>query len=94
MQIFEVIRRPLVTEKNTALQSQNKYAFEVRTDSNKEQVKEAIEKAFKVNVIAVNIMTVRGREKRVGRRKVMVSPWKKAVVTLKTGDKIQIFEGV
>ena len=94
MQVFEVIRRPLVTEKNTALQSQNKYAFEVRTDSNKEQVKEAIEKAFKVNVIAVNIMTVRGREKRVGRRKVMVSPWKKAVVTLKTGDKIQIFEGV
>ena len=94
MQIFEVIRRPLVTEKNTALQSQNKYAFEVRTDSNKEQVKEAIEKAFKVNVIAVNIMTVRGREKRVGRKKVMVSPWKKAVVTLKTGDKIQIFEGV
>jgi large subunit ribosomal protein L23 len=94
VQIFEVIRRPLVTEKNTALQSQNKYAFEVRTDSNKEQVKEAIEKAFKVNVIAVNIMTVRGREKRVGRRKVMVSPWKKAVVTLKTGDKIQIFEGV
>ena len=41
MQVFEVIRRPLVTEKNTALQSQNKYAFEVRTDSNKEQVKEA-----------------------------------------------------
>ena len=94
MQVFEVIRRPLVTEKNTALQSQNKYAFEVRTDSNKEQVKEAIEKAFKVNVIAVNIITVRGREKRVGRKKVMVSPWKKAVVTLKTGDKIQIFEGV
>jgi len=94
VQIFEVIRRPLVTEKNTALQSQNKYAFQVSKDSNKEQVKEAIEKAFKVNVIAVNIMTVRGREKRVGRRKVMVSPWKKAVVTLKTGDKIQIFEGV
>lgn len=94
MQVFEVIRRPLVTEKNTALQSQNKYAFQVSKDSNKEQVKEAIEKAFKVNVIAVNIMTVRGREKRVGRKKVMVSPWKKAVVTLKTGDKIQIFEGV
>jgi large subunit ribosomal protein L23 len=94
VQVFEVIRRPLVTEKNTALQSQNKYAFEVSKDSNKEQVKEAIEKAFKVNVIAVNIITVRGREKRVGRKKMMVSPWKKAVVTLKTGDKIQIFEGV
>jgi large subunit ribosomal protein L23 len=94
MQLFEVIRRPLVTEKNTMLQSQNKYAFEVDKASNKIQVKEAVEKAFKVTVIAVNMISVRGREKRVGRRIVASSPWKKAVVTLKTGDKIQIFEGV
>jgi large subunit ribosomal protein L23 len=94
VQLFEVIRRPLVTEKNTALQVQGKYAFEVDKDSNKEQVKEAVEKAFKVSVTAVNMMTVRGREKRVGRRKVSASSWKKAVVTLKAGDKIQIFEGV
>lgn len=94
MQLFDVIRRPLVTEKNTALQSRGKYAFEVDKDSNKEQVKEAVEKAFKVSVTAVNMMTVRGREKRVGRKKVAPSSWKKAVVTLKSGDKIQIFEGV
>jgi large subunit ribosomal protein L23 len=94
VQLFDVIRRPLVTEKNTSLQSQGKYAFEVAGDSNKVMVKAAVEKAFKVNVISVNIMMVRGKEKRIGRRIVQNSPWKKAVVTLKAGDKIQIFEGV
>jgi large subunit ribosomal protein L23 len=94
VQLFEVIRRPLVTEKNTLLQAQGKYAFEVAKEANKNQVKQAVEKAFKVNVTAVNIISVRGSEHRVGRRIVAGSSWKKAVVTLKTGDKIQIFEGV
>jgi large subunit ribosomal protein L23 len=94
MQLFEVLRRPLVTEKGTTLQAMGKYAFEVADDANKVQVKQAVEKSFKVTVTAVNIMTVRGREKRVGRRQISGSPWKKALVTLKTGDKIQIFEGV
>ncbi len=94
MQLFEVIRRPLVTEKNTSLQAQGKYAFEVAREANKNQVKQAVEKAFKVDVTAVNIISVRGRERRVGRRMVTGSSWKKAIVTLKTGDKIQIFEGV
>jgi large subunit ribosomal protein L23 len=94
VQLFEVLRRPLVTEKNTILQSQGKYAFEIAREANKDQVKQAVEKAFKVTVTAVNIMTVRGRERRVGRRVIAESSWKKAVVTLKPGDKIQIFEGV
>jgi large subunit ribosomal protein L23 len=94
VQLFEVLRRPLVTEKNTSLQSQGKYAFEVDGHANKVLVKEAVEKAFKVTVTAVNMITVRGKEKRVGRKQVAGSPWKKAVVTLKSGDKIQIFEGV
>jgi large subunit ribosomal protein L23 len=94
VQLFEVIRRPLVTEKNTVLQAQGKYAFEIDSGANKVQVKQAVEKAFKVTVTGVNIMTVRGKEKRVGRRQVAGSPWKKAVVTLKSGDKITIFEGV
>jgi len=94
VQLFEVLKRPLVTEKNTILQAQGKYAFEVSREANKDQVKRAVEKAFKVNVTAVNIITVRGREKRIGRRQVVTSSWKKAVVTLKAGDKIQIFEGV
>jgi len=94
VELFEVIRRPLVTEKNTSLQAQGKYAFEVAREANKNQVKQAVEKAFKVNVTAVNMISVRGRERRVGRRIVTGSSWKKAVVTLKTGDKITIFEGV
>ncbi len=94
MQLFEVLRNPLVTEKNTSLQSQGKYAFKVDSDANKVQIKQAVEKAFKVTVTSVNIMTVRGKEKRVGRKQVAGSPWKKAIVTLKPGDKIQIFEGV
>jgi large subunit ribosomal protein L23 len=94
VQLFEVLRRPLVTEKNTLLQSQGKYAFEVDKDANKVEVKQAVEKAFKVTVLSVNIMTVRGSEQRVGRRVVVNSSWKKAIVTLKPGDKITIFEGV
>jgi large subunit ribosomal protein L23 len=94
VQLFEVVRRPLVTEKNTALQATGKYGFEVREEASKEQIKQAIEKAFKVTVTKVNVMTVRGREQRVGRKKVLAGTWKKAVVTLKAGDKIQIFEGV
>ncbi len=94
MQLFEVIRRPLVTEKNTAVQAVGKYGFEVRSDANKVQIKQAVEKAFKVTVTSVKVMTVRGREQRVGRKKVLASKWKKAVVTLKPGDKITVFEGV
>jgi large subunit ribosomal protein L23 len=94
MQLFEVIRRPLVTEKNTSLQGLGKYGFEVDADANKVQIKKAVEKAFKVTVTSVNVMTVRGRERRVGRKKILASTWKKALVTLKPGDKITIFEGV
>ncbi len=94
MNLYEVLRRPLVTEKNTMLQSQGKYGFEVDRDASKTQIKEAVEKAFKVTVTGVNVMTVRGKERRVGRKMVTGGAWKKAVVTLKTGDKIQIFEGV
>ena len=76
------------------LQAQGQYAFEVAEAANKHQVKQAVEKAFKVKVTAVNVMTVPGRTRRVGRRQVLTQPWKKAVVTLKSGDKIGFFEGV
>jgi large subunit ribosomal protein L23 len=95
MQLSEVLRRPLVTEKNTAIQApQGKYAFEVAEGANKDLVKQAVEKAFKVNVTRVNVMTVPGRGRMVRGRRVMTSSWKKAIVTLKPGDKIEIFEGV
>ncbi len=94
MQLFEVLRRPLITEKNTTLQAQNKYAFEVADGANKPLVKQAVEKAFKVKVTAVNVMKMPGKMKRIGKRLVLTPVWKKAVVTLKPGDKIEIFEGV
>ena len=94
MHLYEVLRRPLITEKNTMLQAQGKYVFEVAEEANKHQIKQAVEKAFKVKVMAVNVMTVPGKTKRVGRRMVLTPSHKKAIVTLKTGDKIELFEGV
>ena len=94
MHLYEVLRRPLITEKNTMLHTQGKYAFEVDAEANKPQIKQAVEKAFKVTVMAVNVMTVPGKTKRVGKQMVLTPSHKKAIVTLKTGDKIELFEGV
>ena len=94
MHLYQVLRRPLITEKNSMLQAQGKYAFEVAKEANKPQIKQAVEKAFKVKVTTVNIMTVPGKTRRVGRRQVLTPAQKKAIVTLKPGDKIELFEGV
>ena len=94
MHIYEVLRRPLITEKATLLQQENKYAFEVAGNATKCQIKEAVEKAFKVKVVKVNVMTVSGKTRRIGRREIKTSSWKKALVTLETGNKIAFFEGV
>jgi large subunit ribosomal protein L23 len=94
MHIYEVIQRPLVTEKSTTLQTIGKYAFEVKKEANKNQIKEAVEKAFKVKVTAVNVINETGEIKRVGRRLINTPSRKKAIVTLRAGDKIQLFEGV
>jgi large subunit ribosomal protein L23 len=94
MHLYEVLRQPLITEKSTDLQAQNKYAFEIAEDANKPQVKQAVEKAFKVKVTGVNVITVPGKTRRVGRRHVQTRSWKKAIVTLQAGDKIEFFEGV
>ena len=94
MQLHEIIKRPLVTEKNAILQSAGKYAFEVGKRANKMQIKNAVQEAFKVTVITVNVVTMRGKEKRVGRGIAVAAPWKKAIVTLKAGDKIDLFESL
>jgi large subunit ribosomal protein L23 len=94
MHLYEVLRRPLVTEKSTALQARNKYAFEIADGANKLMIRQAVEKAFKVKVTGVNVITMRGKTRRMGRRIIKTEPWKKAIVTLKPGDKIEIFEGV
>ncbi len=94
MHLYEVLRRPLVTEKNAIMQTVGKYAFEVAKKSTKPQIKQAVETAFSVKVTAVNVMTVHGKERRMGSRHVQSSPWRKAIVTLKEGDKIELFENV
>jgi large subunit ribosomal protein L23 len=76
------------------LQAQGKYAFEAAAEANKPQIKQAVEKAFNVKVTAVNIMTVPGKRRRIGRRVVLTPSWKKAIVTLQPGGKIELFEGV
>ena len=94
MHTYQVLRRPIVSEKSIVLQGQSKYTFEVAPGASKHQIKEAVETAFKVDVLGVNVVTVPGSMKRIGRRRVQSSPWKKAVVTVKAGQKIEFFEGV
>jgi large subunit ribosomal protein L23 len=94
---YEIIIRPLVTEKSTALSGANKYIFEVDIRANKPQIKNAVEKAFNVHVTGVNVMVMKGKPAggRMMRRKTSYkSDWKKAVVTLVAEDKIELFEGV
>ena len=94
MHLYEVLRRPLITEKNTVLQAQGKYAFEIADEANKPMIKQAVEQAFKVKVTGVNVVTMQGKTRRVGRQQIQTRPWKKAIVTLQEGDKIEFFEGV
>jgi len=94
MHLYEVLHRPLITEKNAVLQMEGKYAFEVANEATKPQVKQAVELAFKVKVTGVNVMTMPGKERRIGRRNVRKPSWKKAIVTLQPGDKIEFFENV
>jgi len=91
---FDVIRQPLVTEKGAYLAAENKHAFRVDSAATKTQIKQAVEKAFNVRVVAVNVMNVRGKQRRWGRRAAVQPSWKKAIVTLTPGDKIELFEGV
>ncbi len=91
---YAVLIRPIITEKSTILASQDKYVFEVDPRANKTQIKEAVQLAFNVRVAEVNTMTMKGKPRRFGRRVVNRPNWKKAVVTLVPGDKIELFEGV
>ena len=91
---YQVIVRPLITEKATILAGENKYVFEVVQRANKRQIRGAIELAFNVHVTKVNTMNMRGKKRRVGSKIARTPDWKKAIVTLVEGDKIQLFEGV
>lgn len=92
--IPQILRRPLtLTEKGAALkETLNKVMFEVARDASKTQIRAAVEGAFSVKVVDVRTMIVRGKMKRMGRGYAKTQNWKKAIVTLREGDKIDVFE--
>ena len=91
----EIIKRPLIlTEKGNRLrEGWNQYLFEVARGANKTQIRGAIEKLWKVSVLKVHTLNVRGRMRRMGRGHAKTQNWKKAIVSLKQGDTIDFFEG-
>jgi len=92
---FSIIRAPLLTEKCHDLKERhNQVAFRVDSNANRAEIKMAVETAFSVKVERVNVMNVQGKKKRLGRNTGRRPDWKKAVVTLKPGEKIEIIEGV
>jgi large subunit ribosomal protein L23 len=91
--VYEVIRRPIISEKSTALaEVGNRYAFEVSSQANKQEIREAVQVLFSVKVRKVHTMVMHGKVKRVGRFEVKRSNWKKALVTLAEGQKIDFFQ--
>jgi len=94
MDIYQIIKRPLVTEKTTLAKEANKYHFEVDRRANKIEIGQAVEKLFKVKVLNVRTMNIAGKKKRVGRVLGRKRDWKKAIVTLAPGSSIEIFQKV
>ncbi|HEY8463929.1 MAG TPA: 50S ribosomal protein L23 [Bacillota bacterium] len=94
MDVRYLIKKPLVTEKTTKLMEENKYCFLVDPKANKTEIRQAIEKIFKVKVKAVNTFNTTGKLKRMGRYQGRRPSWKRAIVTLEKGSRIEFFEGV
>ena len=88
----DIIIRPIISEKSTASMEINKYVFEVPLKANKVMVKQAVKAIFGVQPTSVNVLVVRGRRRRVRFRVGKTAAWKKAIVTLRAGDKINVFE--
>ncbi|MGQ9825833.1 MAG: 50S ribosomal protein L23 [Desulfotomaculales bacterium] len=88
----DIVKKPLITEKSYSLAGQNKYTFIVDPDANKTEIKKAIEDLFRVKVLKVNTMNVQGKPKRVRNVAGYKADYKKAIVTLRPGDKIEVFE--
>lgn len=95
MDMYYIIKRALLTEKSsTAKDESNKYVFEVDPRANKIEITNAVERLFKVKVVDVHVMNVRGKEKRVGKIIGQKKNWKKAIITLAPGNRIEVHEGV
>lgn len=90
----DVLKKPVVSERSMAMLEDNKYTFYVDPKANKIEIKNAVEELFNVTVLNVNTMSVKGKEKRMGRYVGRTADRKKAIVKLKAGDKIEIFEGM
>lgn len=94
MNRHDIILRPLLTEKSTSLrEALNKFSFVVRPGTNRKEVKRAVEETLNVKVEKVHILNVAGKKKRLGRFTGMRSDWRKAIVTLRKGEKLELFEG-
>jgi large subunit ribosomal protein L23 len=89
---YDIIKLPLITEKGMKLVDEGKYTFEVMAGANKIEVKNAIEKVFNVNVVKVNIINVRKKERRVGKYQGFRPAVRKAIVTLQKGQTLDVFE--
>ena len=88
-----IIRRPIIlTEKASRLREANQVVFEVARDANKVQIRDAVQKLFKVKVTNVNTLLMRGKDRRMGRGYGKMQNWKKAIITLKEGDTIEFFD--
>ena len=95
METYQVIKKILITEKSTIVREEsNKYFFEVDRRANKVEIGKAVEKLFNVKVVDVSVMQVLGKKKRMGRLIGQKRSWKKAIVTLVAGNRIEIAEGV
>ena len=92
--LYDKILSPIVTEKSTNLSDQNKIVFKVPKTSNKQNLKKNIEKIFKVNVVKVNIINKQGRTKTTRGRKIQLPGYKKAIITLKKGQSIDLTTGI
>ena len=93
--LHDVLLRPVISEKSVLETERNNYTFAVARDANKFQIREAVEAEFKVNVVGVRVLTVKPKQKRRGRRQLGTVPgWRKAVVTIQAGQKIEFFETV
>ena len=91
--IFNIIKKPIISEKSTALaEVANRYVFKVESTATKIEIKNAVEQLFKVKVKAVNTIVMHGKNKRAGRFEYKRSNWKKAIITLAQGQKIELFQ--
>ena len=91
---YDIILKPVITEKTVSLMEQGKYTFKVAKTANKFEIKKAVNEIFKVDVVSISTMNVKGKKKRMGRSEGMTPSWKKAIVTLKEGQQIEVFEGM